>query len=141
MLLLAAVLATATPPSQAEELAAITAELEARKDWSEQDRVRAEAVARLRVDDWGNCLRDAKARLQHSAEPVETVATAIFGICVREEKIYQDALILSLRGRIAADQRVDMARGIVGRSRAQAREAFVAQLVTERLAPPRAHRP
>ena len=115
MILLAAVLATATPLSQVEELAAITAELEARKDWSEQDRVRAEAVSRLRVDDWGNCLRDAKVRFQRSVEPVETVATAIFGACIRDENLYQNALILSFRGRIAADRRVALAREIVAR--------------------------
>lgn len=140
-MLLAAALAAVAPPSQAEELNAITAELEARKDWSEQDRVRAEAVARLRVDDWGICLRNAKTRLQRSTEPVETVATAIFGSCVREEKVYETVLILSLRGRIAADQRVDLARGIVARTRGQARETFVAELVTERITPPRAPRP
>lgn len=141
MILLAAALASTAPLSEAEELNTITAELEAREDWKEQDRVRAEALARLRLDDWGDCLRNAKVRLGRSSEPVETVVTAIFGSFVREERVYSDALILSFRGRIAADKRVDLARGIVGRTRAEGREMFVAQLVNERITAARPTQP
>lgn len=127
------VLAAGAAPSEAEEISAITAELESKRDWSEEDRTRALAVARLRQDDWGDCLRLAKSRLERSTEPVETVATAILGNCRQEEREYERAVTLSLRGRVDAAQRIDAARDIVARAKADARETLVAQLVAARL--------
>lgn len=130
---IAMVLAATTAPTEAEEINAITAELESKRDWSEEDRTRALAVARLRQDDWGDCLRLAKSHLERSKEPVETVATAILGNCQQDEREYERAVTLSLRGRADAVQRIDAARNIVARAKADVRETLVSQLVAMRM--------
>jgi hypothetical protein len=108
-------------------------QLEAEKDWSEDDRDRAIAAARLRNDMWSGCLRRAQTRLQRSKEPVETVATAVMGSCLDQEDEYLRALKLAYRGLISPTESTARAERMVARGRATKREALVARLVALRL--------
>lgn len=135
--LLAADTSVGPPVLSKEELAAITADLEARKVWDDAARETARSLSVQRMSYWALCLRNSRLRLHGSTEPVKTVATAIIGSCVDEEEPFRRSVILSYRGILNPIELRNLADHAVSEMRSRTKEAIISQLVTERLPPTR----
>lgn len=107
--------------------------LDSKTDWSEQDRVNAEQLAKARASLWGYCLGVTRKRFSRSRERAEIVATAIVASCQSDEDKYRAALITSFRGVMEPGARRTMADQIVSKQRKDSYEATIAQLVAARL--------
>lgn len=131
---------TLPPPSRQDRIAALNLlveQSENQRDWSENDRLVAQGVAKTAGGEWASCLQESEDRLRRSSEAVETVATAIMGSCLMEEHVYQRALAASFRGLADPMQRTAQAEKLVGDLRTSRREEIISHLVNDRLNPPK----
>ena len=140
VLALMAAIQSATSPqlSHEDKLRAISLLVESsenQRDWSENDRLIAQSVAKSAADEWTSCLKQSEDRFSRSSETVETVATAIMGSCLTEERLYRRALADSFRGVAEPMQRTVQAEKLVGDLRDRRREEIISQLVSDRLPP------
>lgn len=133
LLLLAAApeMGTGTPAD------ALIDQLENQRQWSEADRLRAVDLAKLKGASWRSCLDLSETHLRRSTEPVETVATAILGSCLIQERAYQRGYAVALRGMANPMERAAQARDGVEKVRNSAREEIISRLVSARLPPKR----
>lgn len=114
---------------------AVVSQLENQREWSEPDRLRAVDLAKLKGAAWGSCLELTEQHFRRSKESVETVATAIFGGCLIQERAYQRAYAVALRGLASPMERTEQARQGVETTRASKREEIISRLVNDRLPP------
>jgi hypothetical protein len=129
---------TPAPMSHQDKLAALNLLVQSsenQREWTENDRLVAESIAKDAGSEWTSCLKQSEDRLRRSSEAVETVTTAILGSCLTEEHLYQRALAASFRGLADPMQRAAEAEKLVGNLRASRREEIISQLVSDRLPP------
>lgn len=131
LLLAAAPIVGASTPADA-----LIDQLENQREWSEADRSRAVDLAKLKGAAWRSCLDLAEQYLRRSKEPIETVATAIFGTCLEPQRSYQRSYAVALRGLANPIERTAQAQRGVEAARADAREGIISRLVAARLPPP-----
>jgi hypothetical protein len=138
LLTVAATMQASPPMSHEDKLAAINLLVQSsenQREWTENDRLVAQSIAKDAGGEWASCLKQSEGRLRQSSEAVETVATAVLGSCLTEERLYRRALAASFRGLADPMQRSAQAEKLVGDLRASRREEIISQLVNDRLPP------
>lgn len=107
-------------------------ELENKTPWTAADRDVAAAVVKEHAAKWNACIAGAKARFIKSREPAETIATAVLGSCLPQQKAAHRAMTVAFRGLLEPGARSREADGVIAHWRSDVREEVIAAVLASR---------
>lgn len=107
-------------------------ELEAKTPWTKEDRDVAMTVAKAQGARWNDCINAAKVKFARSREPAETIATAVLGSCLPQQKVAHRAIALAFRGLLEPGERTKQADTVISGWRSDVREEVIAAVLSSR---------
>lgn len=107
-------------------------ELENKTPWTAADRDVAAAVVKEHAAKWDACIAGAKVRFLKSREPAETIATAVLGSCLVQQKAAHRAMTVAFRGVFEPSERTRQADRVIASWRSDVREEVIAAVLSSR---------